>query len=307
MRDTTPPGATPTDGEPGDTQPLDPGDLPATAPEPAATTKPIPVVEPVEASPQTPRSRRRVWPFVAVGVVLVLLVVAFFIADSLAKDYARDYIRTRIVEVLNIDPATPVSVDIGTGSVLLQALTGKLDRVDITADQVTFGALTGTATVRAEQVPLDAEAPVGSLDITFAVAEGDVAALAGNLSGLQLESIALQQPEIVATTSFNLLFVTLPVGIGLTPSVDAGKLVFTPSSIRINDESIAAEDLLDNPVLGGLARQLLAQQTFCVAEYLPVGLTATDANVSGDDLVIRVTGDGVALGGPDLTTMGTCA
>lgn len=299
-------GTTQPDGEPGDTQPLDPGDLPARTEVPAATTKPIPVVEPVEASPRAPRRRRRVWPFVGVGIVLVLLVAAFFIADSLAKDYARDYIKARIVEVLHIDPATPVSVDIGTGSVLLQALTGKLDRVDVRADEVTFGALTGAATVRAEQVPLDADAPVGSLDITFAVAEGDVAALAGNLSGLQLESIELEQPEIVATTSFNLLFVTLPVGIGLTPSVDAGKLVFTPSSIRVNDESIAAEDLLANPLLGGVARQLLAQQSFCVAEYLPVGLEATDADVVADDLVITVNGDGVALGGPDLTTMGTC-
>lgn len=300
--DTAAPAA---DSEPGDTQPIDPVDVPRAPTDTQVTTRPVPVI--VEEVPVAPRKRRRIWPFVTLGVLVVLLVVAFFVGDAIAKDYARDYIRARIIEVLHLDPSTPVTVDIGTGSVLLQALGGKLDQVDVTASEVTFGELSGAATIHAEGVPLSGDVPTEKLDITFSVAEEDVAVLAGNLSGLPLTGIALEEPEIVASTEFDLFFFTVPVGIGLTPSTGDGQLLFTPTSIRLDDQTISADDLLADPTLGGLARQLLAQQAFCVAEYLPVGLTAVDADVVGSDLVVKVDGDGVALAGPELSTMGTCA
>ncbi|HEX7834653.1 MAG TPA: LmeA family phospholipid-binding protein, partial [Pseudolysinimonas sp.] len=184
----------------------------ATRPLPTQEAAATEVVEPVPAptepaEPQVvvaaPKKRRRRWPWVVGGILVVLGVlgtIAFFVGDAYAKDYARQYIKDRIIAVLGIEDGTPVTVDIGDGSVLLQALRGELDQIDVTADQVTFGILKGAATVHAEGVPLDQNAPVDSLQITFAVAEGDVGALAGNLSGMELQSIKLDQPEIVANT-----------------------------------------------------------------------------------------------------------
>jgi hypothetical protein len=313
-------------------------DLPETQPtevaavaEEAGTspTRPLPtneaaateVVEPVPAPPvgeeataeppvvvAAPKKKRKRWPWVLGGVVVLLGIlgtIAFVVGDAYAKDYAREYIKDRIIAVLGIEPGTPVTVDIGDGSVLLQALRGELDQIDVTADQVSFGILKGAATVHAEGVPLDQNAPVDSLEITFAVAEGDVGALAGNLSGMELQSIVLEEPEIVANTFFSVFGFQIPVGMGIEPSADEGKIVFTPTSIRLGEDTYTAKEL--RQTFGGFADQLLRQQSFCVAENLPSALTIVDVDVVKKDLVIKIDGDGAALGGPDLSTFGTCA
>jgi LmeA-like phospholipid-binding len=293
--------------EPLDTQPIDPIDLPPSrgvraSSEPAnPPTKPLPVI----VSQKPAKKKRRVWPWIAALVVVILLVVGFFVADNAAKAYARDYIKQRIIAVLHLDPKSPVKVDIGTGSVLLQALAGHLDKVDVTASKVTFGALTGAATIHAENVPLDANAKVGKLDITYKVAEKDVSVLAGNLSGAKLDSVTLDQPEIVASTTFDVIFgITVPVGIGLTPSATTGQIVFTPTSLRVGGETFSAKDLIHQ--FGSLAENLLKQQSFCVAEFLPRALTVSDVDVVKKELVVKIDGDGAALGGKDISTMGTC-
>ena len=255
-----------------------------------------------------PRKKRRRWPWVLGGILVVvgiLLTIAFFVAEGYAKDYAREYIKERIIAVLGIAEGTPVTVDIGDDSVLLQALAGKLNQIDVTAELVTFGILKGAATVHAEGVPLDQAAPVEALAITFAVGEGDVGALAGNLSGAQLQSIVLEEPEIVASTTFNIFGFQIPVGMGIEPSADNGQIVFTPTSIRLGDENYTAESL--RATFGGFADQLLQQQSFCVAENLPAALTIVDVAVVEKTLIVKIDGDGAALGGPDLSTPGTCA
>lgn len=326
--------------DPADTQPTPAGTQPT---EVAPSTKPLPVqaeteaetetIEPVptaaepapaaaEAAPAAAeaaqdadkpvvvatKKKRRRWPWVLAGILIVLgilLTITFFVAEAYAKDYARDYIKERIIAVLGIEPGTPVTVDIGDDLVLVQALVGKLNQIDVTAEQVTFGILKGAATVHAEGVPLDQNEPVEALAITFAVAEADVEALAGNLSGAQLESILLEEPEIVAATTFNFFGFEIPVGMGIEPSADEGKIVFTPTSIRLGEENYTAEQLRET--FGGFAGQLLQQQSFCVAENLPAALTIVDVDVVKKDLVVKIDGDGAALGGNDLSTPGTCA
>jgi hypothetical protein len=277
---------------------------PAKAEEPVETEAPDEAEAPVAPT----KKKRRRWPWVLGGILVllgILLTVAFFIAEAYAKDYAREYIKERIIAVLGIGPDTPVTVDIGDDSVLIQALVGKLNQIDVTVEEVTFGILKGAATVHAEGVPLDQNAPVETLEITFAVAEGDVAALAGNLSGAQLESIVLEEPEIVASTTFNFFGFQLPVGMGIEPSADEGRIVFTPTSIRLGEDNYTAEEL--RQTFGGFADQLLRQQSFCVAENLPAALTIVEVDVVAKDLVVEIDGDGAALGGPDLSTPGTCA
>lgn len=293
-----------------------------------AATKPVPVVPeaptevippeaappadpapPAADAPPAPKKRRRRWPWILGGVLVllaILITIALVVADGYAKDYARDYIKQRIIQVLGIEPGTPVTVDIGEGSVLLQALAGRLDSVDVTAAKVTFGELTGSAVVHAEGVPLDENAATRELQVEFAVAEADVAALAGSLSGMSLDSVELDEPEIIANTTYLLFgFIELEVGMGLEPSAQDGQIVFTPTSIRLNGESFTAEQLRQS--FGQLADELLAQQSVCVDESLPVALTIVDVDVVKKELLVKIDGDGVVLGGPDLSTLGTCA
>jgi len=279
------------------------------APEPAET-QPVEVVdEPVVVVVDPPKKKRRRWPFVVAGILLflvILLVIGYVIGENYAKDYAKDYIKQRIVAVLGIDDPSTVSVDIGTGSVLFQALRGELNQVDVVADSVTFGTLTGAATVHAEGVPLDANAKTDKLEVTFAMPEDQVvSALSGNLSGLQLDSITLEEPEITVTSTINLFFFSLPVGMGIVPSAADGELVFTPTTITLGDKDYTVDELRQE--IGSFADPILQQRSLCVNESLPVALTIVDVDVVKKDLVLKINGDGVVLGGTDLSTPGSCA
>ena len=261
---------------------------------------------PAPATPAPPKRKRRVWPFVVVAVVLVVLIVGFFIADAAAKAYAQDQIKQKVVAALGLAPTTDLGVAVGGGSVLLQALSGKLSVVDVTVPKLAFGELVGSATLHATEVPLNESAPLKKLAITYRVSEKNVRVLASDLSGMKLDTITLDQPEIVANASFSVFGFGIPVGLGLTPSASKGQLAFTPTSILVSGQKFTSTQLLATPGLGGLAKQLLKQQTFCVAQYLPKALTVTSAKVAGRELVLSISGDGAALGGSGFTTQGSC-
>lgn len=267
--------------------------------------QPVEPPVPVEAPP---KRKRRGWivALIVIGIVALLGLIAFLVADGIAKDYARDYVRARVIEVLQLPDDADVDVDLGGGSIILQALAGRIQTVDVTVPELSFGELTGAAELHAEGVPLDQTAPVDVLRIDFAVDEGDLASIAGSLSGLELESIDLEEPDIVVASSFSLFGLPIPVGMSLTPSAAEGQLVFTPSSVTVAGSTFTAEQLLGDPLFGLFAQDLLEQQSVCVAGNLPQALVLTGAAVDGNDLVLSITGDGAALGGPELASLGTC-
>ena len=278
------------------------------------TTEILPAGPPVEppaasADGASPRRKRRGWiiALVVVGVVAVLGLIGFLVADGIAKDYARDYVRERVVAVLDLPADARVDVDLGGGSIILQALAGRIDEVAVSVPELSFGELTGAATLRAEGVPLDETLPVEVLRVEFSVGEGDLAAIAGSLSGLELDSIELEEPAILVGSTFSLFGLPIPLGVALVPSAEDGQLVFTPETVTVAEQQFAAADLLANPLFGAFARDLLQQQSVCVAASLPRALVVTDARVDGERLVLAIRGDGTALGGSDLATPGVCA
>ena len=255
--------------------------------------------------PLIKRRRPRVAVIVPV-VVLALLVVGFFIADALVRQYANGYLRDRIVEVLKLDPKTPVDVSLGEGSIILQAISGSINSVQVHVDSVTFGDITGSAEITATHVPLDQEKPVGALGITVTVSEDNVKKLGANLSGMNLKTIALQDGVIRVGTDFTVLFLTLPVTVDLAPTAKAGGISFEPKVIKVGDSQFSVADLRANPIFGGLAGDLLKSQDFCVASSLPAALKITDVIVTGANLVVTINGDNVALSDPNLSKLGTC-
>ena len=54
---------------------------------------------------------------------------------------------------------------LGTGSLLLQVLGGSVREVNVGIEELSFGDVSGSATLSATGVPLDETRPVGSLDI----------------------------------------------------------------------------------------------------------------------------------------------
>ena len=257
--------------------------------------------------PAAAKRRRRAWPVIVAAVVLIVLVVGVVVADAAVKSYAQEQIKQKVVAALGVDPATDVHVAIGGGSALLQVLGGKLSTVDVTVPKLAFGELVGSATLHATQVPLAEDQPLQKLAVTYRVSEKNVGVLASDLSGMKLDTVALDPPEIVANATFQVFGFGIPVGLGLTPSASKGQLAFTPTSILVSGQKFTSKQLLATPGLGGLAKQLLKQQTFCVAQYLPRALTVTSVKVIGHQLVMTISGDGAALGSAGFTTKGSCS
>jgi len=160
--------------------------------------------------------------------------------------------------------------------------------------------------LHAEGVPLSESSPVDVFRVKFSVAEKDLAAIAGSLSGLSLDSIELDEPEIVVSSAFNIFGIPFPLGMTLEPSAVDGELVFTPTSVTVAENTFAADDILADPLFGPFARDLLKHQSVCIAGSLPQALVITGAKVDGDKLVLGFAADGAALGGPELSTLGTC-
>ncbi|HTL41176.1 MAG TPA: DUF2993 domain-containing protein [Pseudolysinimonas sp.] len=270
----------------------------------AASAAPGPRVVVLEA----PKQKRRRWPFVLIGVVVlvvILLIVGAVIGENLARAQAVDTIKQRVVAVLGVTDPSTVKVDIGDQPVLLQALAGKLNTVDVTASDVTFGTLSGAAALHAEAVPLDPNKQTSTLDITFAIPEEQVAAqLTQALGDIKPESVLLEEPEITVATTIDLFFFKLPVGIGLEPSAEEGRMVFTPTTVTLGDQDYTPDQL--RAELGELADPFLAQQKLCVSDAIPAALTLGDVDVVAKDLVLKIEGKDVALGGPEMSTNGTC-
>lgn len=268
-----------------------------------------PLIPPKPAKqPRPPRVRkRRIWPYVTIAIGLVVLVVGFFVADAAATSYAQNRIRSQLVSSLGLPAGSEVDVKFGGGSILLQALSGHVKSVDVDIPKLAFGALVGSATLHATQVPLDQSQPLDKLAITYTVSDRNVAAIATRLSGVKLDSIALKNTQIEATATLKVLFVTLPVGLSLAPAAQNGELAFTPTSITISGQTFTAAQLLAQPVFGSIARTLLKQQSLCLAQYLPKALTLTSAKVVGTNMVLGFSGNGTVIAGPDFSTKGSCS
>jgi hypothetical protein len=283
--------------------------------EPIQPTVPVAPVETATAAetvvievPAPPKKKRRRWigVLIALVILVVLLVVGFFVADAYAKTYAENYVRERIVEVLKLNPDAKVDVDLGEGSVLLQAARGGLDEVNVSVDTITFGDISGAAQIRATKVPLDSSQPVDKLDIQVTVSEENVKKLSGFMSGIELKSIDIENELIRIGTEFQVLFFTIPVSVDLEPTAKDGGINFDPVTILLGDEEISVADLRANREFSALAGDLLASRDFCVAGFLPKALTIDKVDIVGTDLVLGIDGDGTALSDPALSTLGTC-
>ncbi len=261
--------------------------------------------EKLSAQPTTAPTRRRglIAVLVVVGIVVVLTVVAV-IAESLARQQASTVIADQVRSSLKLEADHPVEVTIAGASVLLQAISGRLDSISVEVPDAAVGDLVGDLTLIATNTPLDSSQPTESVQAVYRVAEADVAALAGFLAGTVVNDVQLDEREIRFQTALSFFGVDFAVGLGVTPSVQDGQLAFTPSSIVLNGERIDAADLQQQ--FGALVDPLFASQQFCVAQYLPADLALTAVQVGDEQLVVVFGADNVALGGPGFATPGTC-
>jgi len=274
------------------------GELTAVSP-----TQEIPVD--TEEQPKPKKRKRRYGWFIALGVLVLLVIGGWIVGDLVARDYAEGYVRDQVRSAFQLEPDKEVGVVIGPGSLIGQAITGSIDSVDVTVDEVAFGPVEGNVKIAMTGIPLSADAPVDTFRVGLVVPEENLAPLTSYVTAADIDSISLVGDNVAFESDLSIFGFGVPVGIEVTPVVVDGEIGFEPSVITLNGAEVSVADLQSGP-FAGLAGSLLDTQTFCVASSLPAALTVTDVAVSGPQLQIDLEADGTALGGSGFTEMGVC-
>ncbi|GAA1221074.1 LmeA family phospholipid-binding protein [Rhodoglobus aureus] len=251
------------------------------------------------------RRGRKGW-WIAGGIIAVILIVGVILVETAGRAAAETFVRDEIATSLGIDSTDGVAVDLGSGSLVLQAITGGIDVVTVDLDRVEVNGLEASAHIVATEVPLLPSAPLETFSMEVSIPNKEINKIASTLSGLELDSIELQDSAIRVSTIFQLLFIRIPVALDLVPIAAGDSIAFEPQSVLLGDQQISVADLRENALVSGLAGNLLSSQKFCVASSMPAALTIDSVAVEGSDLVIQLSADNIALGGDQWQQYGVC-
>ncbi|MEO8907632.1 MAG: LmeA family phospholipid-binding protein, partial [Microbacteriaceae bacterium] len=135
--------------------------------------------------PNAPRERRRpgrgfaiaAW---IVGVLVVLLVAAYLVADNWLRSTAERVAESAVAQALPEGTVTgTLRVKIDGPSVILQYLSGSFDQVEVDAPGLTLAGVTAPAHIVATGVPTSIRGTVQSVSIDLALDAKSLTALLG--------------------------------------------------------------------------------------------------------------------------------
>lgn len=262
--------------------------------------------EPATAPMYIPRAdeprRRRRGGGIAFVVILVLLIAVAVAGEFAARAVVQDQVRDRVVNQLQLPEDHPVDVGL-SGIVLVQLLSGQLDEVRLSSDDVPVAGLAVDAEVALTQVPVrdgaDAGPGTAQLRLDAATVEQLLAQapLPGALAG---SAVALAEPDLLLSREYNVLGSAVAVEIAVTPGAADGNLTFEPTGARLGDLDLALDQL--SAVIGMSAEPT----SVCLADRYPAGITLTGVAVEGDDLVVDASVAAGTLADPALQQPGAC-
>jgi hypothetical protein len=258
------------------------------------------------APPTKKRHRGRNILIGSLVIVVILVVVAAIVGDSIARQVATAYARDQITKALDLPSSKPVHVDLGGGSILLQALSGSLNDATVTVDTISLDGFTGSAKVVAHGIPLDNDKPVKKLDLTVdATAASVEAAVKKGATELNDATVALGTNKVTIGASLPLLGQTVPFKVSLKPGASKGDLTFTALDFTIAGKTFSLKDL-EGLLPSGALSGATGPQSICIADKLPKSLVLTGVNVTSKRLEMRINGDGAVLNAKALETKGSC-
>ena len=252
------------------------------------------------------RKRHPVRRLVIAIVVIVVLVAAFFVGDAIARSYATNYIREQVASSLGLSSDAPVTADLGSGSVLLQAATGHLNNVNITIDPLTVAGLSGAATMQATDVPLDQPQPTKSVTLAVTVPATTVTKTLGTLPQLTALSpkVKIEGSKVEVSGTANVFGIRVPIAITVVPGVSSGHPTFAVDSVKVSGASIPVKTL--NTYIPGIADALSTGSSLCIASALPKQFELKSVTLTSDALVYTLGAENVALNSTALSQKGTC-
>lgn len=246
------------------------------------------------------RRRRRRWPWAVLAIVVIvaaLAVAAELVARAVLPGVVRDVVIERLD--LPVDQQLEVAAE---GLLVPQLAAGRLDRLRLSTDAVAFGGVTAAVDVVAEGVPLRG----GELGAVAGVIRVDEAQLGSLLaaSDLPVDEVVLDEPDLTATGSVQVLGLTLPVSVTVTPGARDGDVLLTPVAVQVNGAGLELAELANR--FGSPGSRITEPQRICIADQLPAGLTVSDVAVAEHELVVDVAVDGAIATDRALQENGSC-
>jgi hypothetical protein len=257
----------------------------------------------VEVPRKRHRGRRAL---IATIVIVVLLVVAFFVADYYAKQYATRYVQQQVAAALDLSSTAPVHVNLGSGSILLQAATGQIDNVTVKVNPLVIDGFAGSATLTASGVPLSSTLPVKEMHVVVDIPQATITKAIETVPSLARydPKVTISRDRVAVNGSISILGFGQSVGITLKPQVSAGVPSFTILTAQFDGATVSIVQL--DKYIPGLSQALQSSTSLCIANVLPKAFVLTGVSLKAESLVSTFTGNGVELNSESLAQKGTC-
>jgi hypothetical protein len=251
--------------------------------------------------------RRGITVLVVTSLVVLGLVGAYFIVDSLLRGYAENRVREEVVGNLPQGVTGDVAVSIGGISVIAQYLAGSFDEVDLTAPQLSFrGAGSAERAVAsvylvATDVPVDTTKPVGDVRGAIEIGQKSLNTLLSAAAVPGGPMVTLGAGNISYTGSLSVLGAPVGYTATATPQAAGDSVVLTPTDAQITTE-VGRLDV------SGVVKRVLGQKPIpvCVAQYLPAGVDLTGVDVTPERARITLHAAALKLTEESLSTLGRC-
>lgn len=265
----------------------------AAAPSPSAAT-----AAPEASAPPRRRNRAaRAW--IIVGVIVVVLAALVVVADLVVRNVAEARFADEVEANLPDGVGGEVDVTLGGFSVIAQYLSGSMDRVELSAPQLTVDGVPIAVDVVGEGVPVDLAAPVDRMTATV---EADAEAINRLIQVQGVEGdLAFGDGTVGYTDSIR--FLGLPVEFSVT-----ARPVAAGDTVLLEPEGVEVGALGGSFDASGLVDRILGDDPIpvCVAEHLPQGVEVQQIVVRPDGATVALQADGLRLDEASLATKGSC-
>ncbi|MBF4463505.1 MULTISPECIES: DUF2993 domain-containing protein [unclassified Rathayibacter] len=241
---------------------------------------------------------------IVTAVVLVLLVAAAVVGDSLARRAVADRAAASLREALALPADHAVDVRVGGWAVLPQLLAGRLDSLELRSDDIAFGQLTGDLAATLSGVPASGSGPIDSGIATVALDPASVSTLVAQRSPVPVDGVTLDAPRVRFGTSIEVLGRTLSAGVAVEPAAVDGALQLTPADVTVGGATFTAAQIKDR--FGAVADDLLGPRSVCIADSVPRGLTLSGVTVAQQSLDASFALAPTFLSDPEEQQTGTC-
>ncbi|TFD69970.1 DUF2993 domain-containing protein [Cryobacterium gelidum] len=247
--------------------------------------------------------RRGLVPLIIVGVLAILLVVAYFLVDSGVRAFAQDRAETEISNRMPASVTGDVTVAIGGTSVIAQFITGSFDQIELTAPTLTVDGVPASVHVIARDVSTNTAKAIGSLNATLDLDQDALNQLVQASGTAPADTVMTLGDGTVAYTGTVALF-NFNVGYTATATASAtgDTLNFTPTEVTVTS---GVGDIDATPLVNLILQQ--APIGVCVASYLPEGVELSGVDISPERARVTLESSSLRLTAQSLTTLGSCA